>query len=339
MLRWIISVVAVAAIGATGTTFYYGYDEMEGLRHEAAHCGEPGCEQLAGTVRALRSELEGIQARDLPGKIASLEIEIKNLKTAVGAAVQERDRLSEQVAHCGEDGCAALKEKLAATQTTLAAVQADLAATQAELAATQSDLKTAGTELTLVRNALAEAQTELTTAKTELGDLKDRQVEIQQKLAMGQEENERLRTQLREEFARQAGRRITLTELLRIGPFGVGSFKLESGKLAEVEEALRPHKGKPLLVVGIADRRPFKGPSGELKQLGLMLARARVVKEMGYEVYYQVRQNDADVPDSRGVIVYELTIGSPSNANMAQTDTAPGLAIPTFYVSTQAQAG
>ncbi len=317
-MRWFLTVAAVSVIGAVGAGLYYGYDEMEGLRQETAHCGEPGCEQLADTSRGLQFQLDKIQAQDLPGKIVNLETEVQRLKNAVSAATAERDKLSEQMVRCGEDGCMALMEKHAAAQTELAAVKKDLTGAQEKLAAAQKGLNE---------------------AQTKLGELKGREVRINKKLAMGEEENDRLRTKLRDEFAEQAGRRITISELFRIGPFDVGSFKLDSDKLAKVEEALSSHKGKPLLVVGIADKRPFKGPSGELKQLGLMLARARIVKEMGYEVYYQVRQDETAGPDSRAVIVYGLSIGSPSTGNMARKDTAPGAAIPTFYVSSMSQAG
>ena len=289
--RWLLLLAAIVVTGLVGGGAYYGFTEMETLRQEAAHCGAPGCERLASDHRNLQAEME----EGLNGKVSGLETEIRDLKQALEKATAERDRLSQQVAACGEGGCEALRE----------------------------ELETAKGE----QARLGEQVAALEKARTELRD----------QMAALEKTNAELQAQLGAELAQQKQAKVHLAELLRIGPFDLGSFKLDDAKVAEIEAVLSPYKGTPLLVIGIADKSPYKGASAELKQLGLMLARARLVKEMGYEVYYQIRQNDPSVPQSRGLVVYKFSLEE-AQPSVAQADKV-SLPVPTFFTSTGSQAG
>jgi hypothetical protein len=171
----------------------------------------------------------------------------------------------------------------------------------------------------------------LARAEDEVKELRRQQHELRGRIAALMHDGKAMRDRLAHEFAGATGQKLNLVEIARFGPFDIGSSVPTERQLAEWREELQPFRNAPLLVVGVADFHPYKGPSADLKQLGLMLSRARLVKEMGFEVYYQVRQNDPEVPESRGIVVYQMSIQA------TEASSAPGhgasQAISPFFTS------
>lgn len=171
----------------------------------------------------------------------------------------------------------------------------------------------------------------LAKAEADVQAMKHQQRSLRQQVASLRADNRQIREQLAKEFSAQTGQRLLLMEIARLAPIDIGTSTPTDAQLSELQEALQPYKNTPLLVVGIADHRPYKGPSAELKQLGLMLSRAQIVKAMGYEVYYQVRQNDPGLAESRGIIVYQMSMQS--SATSMSSEGSLAMAVPTYYTA------
>lgn len=288
--------------------------ERNSLGEQVAFCGADGCAALHNKLLTAEGGLQDLEDHKakLVREMAALRDKLATTESGLKDLEGSNTQLSQDVA--------TLRDKLAAAETGLKDVEDSKAQLGQEVAALQDKL------------ALVEKDRDELQAKN--ADMASQQGQLRQQMAELEKKTTRLERQLADEFSKQEGRQITLVELLRIGPFDIGSFQLSKDKLTKVEQALRPHKTAPLLVVGVADKTPFSGPSSHLKQLGLMLARARLVEEMGYQVYYQVRQSDPQVPNSRGIVVYKLDLG-PASPAMAEG----GAPIPTFYRSRSGQAG
>lgn len=213
---------------------------------------------------------------------------------------------------------AELEKEVGRLKDALATAESGRDALQAQVAA----CGTAGCQ------ALAE---KLATSEKQIGELERKEKELRSQVAALKEENRTMRDRIVKEFSGATGQKLILVEIARMGSLEIGSFAPTEQQLAELRQDLAPYKSSPLLVVGIADYRPYKGPSADLKQLGLMLARARLVKEMGYEVYYQVRQNDPSVPESRGIIVYQMSMKTQTAS--AESDGRAVQAITPFYTA------
>ncbi|MCC7167666.1 MAG: hypothetical protein IT565_08845 [Rhodospirillales bacterium] len=250
--------------------------------------------------------------------------------------------LQRDMANCSEAGCKSLAEQLRSLKGGPAPAGAALAPAQGEgdMQRLKEALKAAeegrdqlaaqaqacGAEgCQSLAGRLAKAEKDVQALKAQVKKLRD------QVAALGQD-NQRIKDELAKEFSSLTGQRLLLKEIVRIGPFAIGSFEPSEAQLAELKEALATYKNTPLLVVGVADHRPYQAPSAELKQLGLMLARAEIVKSQGYEVYYQVRRNDPGVPESRGLVVYQMGLQSKAVSALPQ-ENAVSMAMPAFYTN------
>ena len=263
----------------------------------------------------------------------------------------EMTTLRQEAAHCGEPGCKRLAADVQTLRSEIEQVREQglaeevgklkeaLGAVTAERDRLAQEVASCGDKgCDALRRRLETVESERDQLRERVAELEKTEAEMRDHVAELEKANTALQARGESEISRQTGTKVSLVAVLRVGPFPVGSFKLDDKKLAEVTSALEPFKETPLLVVGVADKTPYKGASAELKQLGLMLARARLVKEMGYEVYYQIRQNDPSVPMSRGIIVYKFSLEA-STEEVAGRTYGTDRPVPTFFTSTQAQAG